>query len=177
LVCGVEQERLLEALLTLATSDRGLDRREPLDLSTLAEHVLQSDRPEINNLSLRVQSALRPAPTSGDPALVERLIANLVDNAASHNVQAGRIDVSTDSNGDGAVLTVANTGPSIPSDQVDRLFEPFQRLHAGRSADSNGHFGLGLAIVRAIATAHGATLDARSLSDGGLSVSVRFPRP
>jgi signal transduction histidine kinase len=177
LVCGVEQERLLEALLTLATSDRGLDRREPLELSTITEHVLQSDRPEIKRLSLRLQSALHPAPTSGDPALVERLIANLVDNAASHNVQAGRIDVSTESNGDGAVLTVANTGPSIPSDQVDRLFEPFQRLHAGRSADSNGHFGLGLAIVRAIATAHGATLDARSLSDGGLSVSVRFPRP
>ncbi len=177
LVCGAEQEHLLEALLTLAGSDRSLDHREPLDLSTVAEHVMQADRPEIERLSLQVQSALQEAPTSGDPALVQRLIANLVDNAASHNVQGGRIEVRTESDGGAAVLTVANTGPLIPIGEVDRLFEPFQRLHAGRSADSNGHFGLGLSIVRAIATAHGAALDARPLAGGGLSVTVSFPRP
>jgi signal transduction histidine kinase len=177
LVCGAEQEHLLEALLTLAGSDRSLDHREPLDLSTVAEHVMQADRPEIERLSLQVQSALQEAPTSGDPALVQRLIANLVDNAASHNVQGGRIEVRTESDGGAAVLTVANTGPLIPIGEVDRLFEPFQRLHAGRSADSNGHFGLGLSIVRAIATAHSAALDARPLAGGGLSVTVSFPRP
>jgi signal transduction histidine kinase len=66
-----------------------------------------------------------------------------------------------------------NTGPVIPPDQVDRLFQPFHRL---RSRTSHGH-GLGLSIVHAIATAHGATVTAQALPQGGLAINVTFPPP
>jgi signal transduction histidine kinase len=174
LVCGAEHERLLEALLTLASSDGGLERREPLDLSSLAERALEAGRSEIERGRLEVETSLAPAPTAGDPALVERLVANLVDNATSHNTPGGRLEVRTAADGGDALLTVANTGPQIPAEEIDRLFEPFQRLWTGRAADDDGHFGLGLSIVRAIAIAHDATLTARPRSGGGLVVAVRF---
>jgi signal transduction histidine kinase len=75
-----------------------------------------------------------------------------------------------------AVLSVTNTGLLIPPAEVDRLFQPFQRLSGRRANYKNGH-GLGLSIVRAIATAHGATITAHPASGGGLSVTVSFPQP
>jgi signal transduction histidine kinase len=73
--------------------------------------------------------------------------------------------------------TRANTGPVIPPGEVDRLFQPFQRLDARRVHYTNGH-GLGLSIVRAIAAAHGATVTADAPSDGGLTITVTFaPTP
>ena len=176
LTVGAEHERLLEALLTLATSDRGLDCREPLDLSAVTTHVLQSSNGEIDRRSLHLESYLAPAPTTGDPALIERLVANLVDNAASHNVPDGWVRVRTETDGGHALVEVANTGPLVAATEIDRLFEPFQRLDGKRSLDSNGHFGLGLSIVRAIANAHDATLHAQPRPDGGLAITVLFPQ-
>jgi signal transduction histidine kinase len=174
LACGAEHERLLEALLTLASTDSGLEHREPLDLSTLTEHALQSARHEISRHSLQLETSLSPAPATGDPALVGRLLANLIDNAASHNVPGGRIDVRTETDGTDAALTISNTGPPVPPDQIGRLFEPFQRLHGRTSTGGDGHFGLGLSIVRAIALAHDAAVTARPRPGGGLTVTVRF---
>jgi signal transduction histidine kinase len=72
------------------------------------------------------------------------------------------------------VLVVANSGPVIPPGEIGRLLQPFQRLATTRSSDGDGH-GLGLAIVRAIAAAHGAALTARARPGGGLHVQVSFP--
>jgi signal transduction histidine kinase len=175
LACSAEHERLLEALLTLASSDGGLDHRETLDLSTVTERALQSERPRIDRHDLHVEASLAPAPTTGDPALIERLAVNLIDNAASHNIAGGRIEIRTEiDDGGGAVLAVANTGPAIRAAEVERLFEPFQRLHGRTSPNGDGHFGLGLSIVRAIAHAHDATLTAHPPPEGGLDVRVRF---
>jgi signal transduction histidine kinase len=171
------QERLLEALLTLASSEGELERREPLDLSVLAKHELQTPRPTIEARSLDVESSLAPAVTSGDAALLERLIANLIDNAAQHNIPGGRIEVETGTNAAHAFVTVANSGPVIQPGEVDRLFEPFQRGDADRPDDKDGHHGLGLSIVRAIATTHDATLTAQAPPEGGLVVTVAFPKP
>ena len=170
-----EQERLLEALLTLASSERGLDHREPVDLRTLAERALQTPRSNAERLRLRIDTALAPAPASGDPELLQRLVANLIDNAAAYNVAGGLIEVKTGVEDRLALLTVANTGPHVPPDQLDRLLEPFQRLDQERAADTNGHHGLGLSIVRAIANAHDATLTARARPEGGLAVTVGLP--
>ncbi len=175
LASGAEQERLLEALLTLAASERGLERRQPVDLAPLAEQAVRAARARIERSSLVVRRRLAPAPAAGDPALIQRLIVNLVDNAVAHNVPEGEVTIATASDGADALVTVANTGPLIADDQIGRLFEPFQRLGGERASGGDGHAGLGLSIVRAIATAHGATVAARARPGGGLSLTVRFP--
>jgi signal transduction histidine kinase len=170
-----EHERMLEALLTLASSERGLERREAIDLPVLVEDALHRARAAIAAKGLELDTSLEgPAMITGDHALIERLIANLIDNAVEHNVPHGRITVRTwlDTQGNPA-LTVSNTGPLIPDDDVERLFEPFQRLDRTRG-NQNGHHGLGLSIVRAIASAHDADLVAAPRPDGGLTVTVDF---
>jgi signal transduction histidine kinase len=164
LALGRTQERLIDALLTLAASERGVEQREPFDLAAIADSLAPPG----------AELALAPAPATGDPRLVEILVTNLVDNAVRHNVPDGRIWVTTSVLDGRSCLTVANTGPVVPPEEVGRLFEPFQRLGPQRIA--GGH-GLGLAIVRAIATAHGADVTAVPRADGGLTVRVWFPVP
>jgi signal transduction histidine kinase len=174
---GREHERLLEALLTLASSERGLDDREPVDLAAVVESQLLTPDPAIERLSLQVETALAPARVSGDPALLERLVANLLDNAAHHNIPDGRIEVETGTHAGRAFFSIVNGGSAIPAGEVDRLFEPFQRLGSDRTSDGDGHLGLGLSIVRAIASAHDATLTVRARAEGGLAVTIEFPEP
>ncbi len=169
------QETLIDALLTLASSERGLDRRERVELSVVAGTILH-DRRESDRLGLEVDASLEAAPVDGDPGLLESLVANLVDNALRHNVDGGCVRVSTGSDDGDAVLTVSNTGPVVELGEVDRLFQPFQRLDPRRAHYQQGH-GLGLSIVRAVAAAHHATVAARPLPEGGLSVAVTFPPP
>jgi signal transduction histidine kinase len=171
LVVGEQQERLIEALLTLSRSQRGLERREPIDLAAVAAEALKTA--PMTDHGIVIETSLEPAPTRGDPRLVERLVANLVANALHHNVRDGRLVLTTKSDAGRAVVTVANTGPLIPANRVERLFQPFQRLGADRT-DGNG-VGLGLSIVAAIAAAHGATLIARPEPQGGLYIEVDFP--
>lgn len=166
------QARLLESLLTLAGSHRGLVDREELDLALLAEWALRLARPETERRGLRVAAAVAPAPLLGDPALVQRLVSCLVDNAVGHNRPGGRVEVATAVRDGHAVVSVANTGARVAPEQVNRLFEPFQG--PGRTAD-DGRPGLGLAIVHAIALAHGAVITAGARPDGGLAVEVAFP--
>jgi signal transduction histidine kinase len=173
LATGDEQERLIEALLTLARSQRGLDRREPLDLAVVTGDALAVSGPEAESRGVQVNAALGPAPVTGDPRLAERLAANLVDNAVRHNVAGGWVEVVTGARSGRAVLSVANTGPAIPPEQVETLFQPFGRLDASRL--SREGLGLGLSIVTAIADAHNADLRARPLPGGGLEVEIHFP--
>lgn len=173
LAAQVDQERLLEALLTLASSERGLERVERVELPALAEAELQQVRPTLHRRGLGLESRLDPAATAGDAALIRRLIANLIDNAIDHNVEGGRVEIRTETLGDRAVLIVSNTGPTIPAQETERLFEPFQRLNGRRTADDR-HHGLGLSIVRAIAVAHNAEVTATPRPGGGLVVTVLF---
>jgi K+-sensing histidine kinase KdpD len=135
--------------------------------------VLSALEPRIAELDLEAHATLDPATADGDPRLLERLISNLIDNAIRHNTPNGRLQIITRTHDRHAVLSITNTGPTIPPDELDRLFEPFQRL-AGRAGHRNGH-GLGLAIVRAIAAAHHATLHASPAPGGGLAIEVAFP--
>jgi signal transduction histidine kinase len=170
---GAQQERLIGSLLTLATSERGLEEREPFALDEVVAQVVASRHESAEQRGVRVDTTIIEVHALGDVRLVESLVTNLVDNALHHNVAEGRVEVSTASVAGGATLAVRNTGPVIPPMDVDRLFEPFQRLGNER-VGADGH-GLGLAIVRAIADAHGATLTARARPEGGLDVEVRFP--
>jgi signal transduction histidine kinase len=175
LAANAEQEHLIEALLTLASSESGLDHLEPIDLPGLAREVLLARRPEARQAGLHVQAVTEPAALDGDPLLIERLVANLIDNAVRHNLPGGRVEIATETSHGRAVLSVTNTGPVIPPAEVGRLFQPFQRLSARRTRCENGH-GLGLSIVAAIATAHGATVTAHAPPSGGLAIDVAFPR-
>jgi signal transduction histidine kinase len=175
LTANSAQVRLIEALLALASSEAGLGHRERIDLQAICRNILARPGPGAGPAGLRIKTALGSAALDGDARLIERLVANLVDNAAGHNVAGGHVRVATADTGGTAVLSVANTGPLIPASEVDRLFQPFQRLDPGRS-HHNGH-GLGLSIVNAIATAHGATVTARPRPEGGLSIQVTFPPP
>jgi signal transduction histidine kinase len=181
LVTGEQQERLIEALLTLARSQRGLDRREPVDLADVTGDALAADEPEARSRGLRVRATLGRAPALGDLRLTERLAANLVDNAVRHNNPGGRVEVTTGTRSGRGFLSVANTGPVIPAEQVEELFRPFGRLEATRltrdARDGRDGLGLGLSIVTAIAAAHDADLRARPRPGGGLEVEVEFPRP
>jgi signal transduction histidine kinase len=174
LALGEQQEQLIDALLTLASSERGIEQPERFDLGGLAGPVIQARGEEARRRRIELTAILDPAPTAGDPSLAESLISNLVDNALRHNVAGGQVEIRTAQAAGWATVSVRNTGPVIPPGQVDRLFQPFQRLGAGRTGQSTGH-GLGLAIVAAIAQAHRATLTARPRPAGGLDIAVSFP--
>ena len=174
LVLGDQQERLIEALLTLATSEGGIEQWEPFDLAAVAWHVVTIRREEAERRGVQVETRLAEAPATGDPRLAESLVANLVDNAIRHNSSDGRAEVSTAAAGGQATIRVRNTGAVIPPEQLGRLFQPFGRAGGERIRHTGGH-GLGLAIVQAIARAHGATLTPRAQPEGGLDVEVTFP--
>jgi len=173
LASNAEQESVIEALLALASSQRGLERREPVDLAAVTDEVLLAARPEAVRQSLAVDAVLRPASLLGDKVLVERLVANLVGNALRHNVAEGKLVISTAARDGRAILAVTNTGPAVPPETVARLFQPFFRLD-GRHVRHDGDHGLGLSIVDAIATAHGAEVTAQAGLGGGLSIEVSF---
>ena len=173
LASNAEQERLIDALLTLASSETEPAEHEPVDLAAITGAAMAVSRPEISRLHLNVKTAIQPATLDGDPLLVQQLVTNLIDNAVRHNIPDGDVQVATGTNPAGTVLSVTSSGPVIPPAEVERLFQPFQRL--GPRPSRRGH-GLGLSIVRAIASAHAATITAAPRPGGGLAIEVVFPR-
>jgi signal transduction histidine kinase len=174
LTSGAHQEQLIDALLTLASSERGLDSQKTFDLAEITQRTLTQDALDrARRLGLRVHTKISRTPTVGDPQLVQRLVSNLLDNAIHHNHDGGQITVTTGRRAGRSFLSVTNTGRVIPEAEIGRLLEPFQQLGRQRTGHRDGH-GLGLAIVSAIATAHHADLIVRSLPDGGLDIEVLF---
>lgn len=168
---GQEQERLIDALLTLARSQRGLERREFVDLTAIVRERLPDSGP-------RVEARLDPAPVLGDPQLIERLVVNLTDNAVRHNLSEGEgswVSVWTGVDATGRPgLRIENSGPVIPADQAAGLFQPFRRLGPERVRKRDGQ-GLGMSIVAAVVAAHGGRVLARTRPQGGLTVEVSLP--
>jgi signal transduction histidine kinase len=167
-------EQMIDALLALTRGQAGLECHERLDLAVLASKALHAREPEAADRDLDVRATLATAPTVGDPRLLERLIANLLDNAIRHNIPAGHVEITTGTRDQDAVMSITNTGPAVPPEEIQRLFQPFQRLGGARTQHTGGH-GLGLSIVQAIATAHQAELITRARPQGGLTIEVSFP--
>jgi signal transduction histidine kinase len=162
-------ERLIEALLVLARNDQPRAATEPLDLATITEDALERRAPDDTTITV----TLDEAPVSGDATLLERLVANLLDNAQRYNVPCGTIAISTSSDrAAAAVLRVVNTGPVIPADSVERLFLPFTRLDDRTRHDGSG---LGLTLVSSIAAMHQGTVEATAVPTGGLDITVSLP--
>jgi signal transduction histidine kinase len=162
-------ERLIEALLVLARTDQARTLTEPLDLAAVAEDALEGRTAD----GVMTTTTLDEAPVTGDGVLLERLVANLLDNADRYNIAGGTVAVSTGTDDGASLVRVANTGPVVPPDQVDRLFMPFARLDDRTRHDG---FGLGLALVSSIAALHDGTVHATAEPAGGLDITVRLPR-
>ncbi|HET9848505.1 MAG TPA: ATP-binding protein [Candidatus Dormibacteraeota bacterium] len=162
-----ESEHLVMSLLALAKSERGLEHRTPVDLAAIAQEFNGGD-------GLRIEESLDSAVVPGDRALLRRMIGNLVDNATRYNIRDGWIKVATGLDDGQAFVRVSNSGRIIPDHAVETLFQPFRRLDGDRLSNGSGA-GLGLSIVRAIATAHGGTAEAKPLEEGGLEVSIILP--
>ena len=168
-------DALLESLLLLARSQRGMLARDPVDLAIIARAALSALNDEATDAGVLVRgNDLRSAPVTGDRRLLERLCENLVENGVRYNVRGGWVDVHTarPERGGGALLTVSNTGPKIAPEALARLLEPFER--GARHGDRRGA-GLGLSIVRSVAEAHGGVVTLEARDEGGLTVTVRLP--
>ncbi|MEU5318383.1 ATP-binding protein [Streptomyces sp. NPDC021056] len=174
---GEEQERMIDALLTLARSQRGLERQEFVDLAAIVRERLPAAQAEAGAV-VRVEARLEPAAVLGDPQLIERLVANLTDNAVQHNLAEGEgswVSVWTGVDAMGRPgLRIENSGPVIPADQAAGLFQPFRRLGPERVRRRDG-LGLGMSIVAAVVAAHGGRVRATTRPQGGLAVEVGLP--
>jgi signal transduction histidine kinase len=170
LAASEQQERLIEALLTLARSQRGLESRAPVDLREITAEVVQA----VPANGLRVDTELGDASTVGDQAMVERLVANLVENAVRHNQPDGWIKAWTGERDGLPTVEVVNAGPQVERAHLDELVKPFYRGEESRNGHGAG-LGLGLSIVQAIAEAHDAVLRTEARLEGGLRVTVAFP--
>ncbi|MEU8269765.1 HAMP domain-containing sensor histidine kinase [Sphaerisporangium sp. NPDC049002] len=172
---NARNEHLIEGLLLLARSERELAVRKPVDLRDVGQAVVEQHASFAEETKVIVHTDLRTAPTMGDPVLVERLVANLVENAIKHNLpESGEVWLRTGMVDGTPVVQVANTGPHVPAYEVDDLFEPFRRLNSDRVESARGA-GLGLSIVRAVVRAHQGTVKAVPREGGGLVMTVRLP--
>ncbi|MGB3441706.1 MAG: ATP-binding protein [Actinophytocola sp.] len=164
-------ERLIDGLLVLARSDRGLTSRQPVRLDHVVAAVLDGASTLSDEQGVTVASRLGPRFVAGDPVLLERLVTNLVHNGIHYNEPGGSVLVEV---GEWPALVVTNTGPHVPPAAVAGLFEPFRRLDADRTAHRAGA-GLGLSIARSVVHAHDGEVSAVPNPGGGLRVSVNLP--
>ena len=167
-----QAEHTIDALLVLANSDQGLTSREYVDLSTAAEDAMDNVAHSVSEHHLDVEVDLLQAEVTGDRVLLERMVANVIDNAVLHNTDGGWIRLRTGAGKGRAFLDIANSGSFVPEMRIPSLFEPFQRGE-DRASGRKGA-GLGLSIVRSVVQAHNASVDATSLPEGGLRVRIEL---
>jgi signal transduction histidine kinase len=171
LTVNERNEQLIEGLLVLAESDRGLPGTEPVRLDVLVGEVLDRFAEQADKHDVTIRRGLIERTVPGDPVLLERLVSNLVHNAIKYNEPGGVVDVVVAGT---PALAVQNTGQQVPAETVPALFEPFRRLTSERTYQRDGA-GLGLSIVRSVAAAHGGSVSAEPGVSGGLRVTVDLP--
>jgi signal transduction histidine kinase len=173
---NARHEQLIDGLLILADSEKQLSTVYPVNLADIVNHVAAQLSAEASAADVELIRGPGDAQVHGDALLLERLVHNLVENGIRHNAGDGPrwVQVLSKTTGDHVELVVTNTGPEIPPYEVESLFKPFYRLGAERLVSTKGA-GLGLSIVRSVATAHGGTVKAIPREGGGLQVTVTLP--
>jgi signal transduction histidine kinase len=166
-------EALIDSLLALARSDSTMHERREVDLAELTGDVVGERVGVASMAGVEIDLTLGSATVEGDRWLLERLIANLVDNGINHNEPDGWVRVSVDGSGGSSRLVVSNSGDVLSTADVDEITKPFRRLdHEGAQPEG---FGLGMTIVQAVAEAHNGSVDIDPRHDGGLDVIVTLP--
>ena len=165
-------EALLDSLLALARSESTMGERTVVDVAELAGDVVSDRIDRADAAGVRLELELGDSvDVEGDRWLLERLVANLVDNGVTHNVVGGWLSVTVERRGDRAVVRTSNTGDHLTPEQVRAILEPFQRVSDGRRPG----YGLGMTIVCSVAKAHGGNVDLFPRPEGGLDVEVSLP--
>lgn len=176
---NARHERLIDGLLTLAVAEQSPASVAEVDLADLAGTVVDHAGSEAADRSVRIDLDTAAAPVQGDALLLERLLQNLVDNAVRHNEAGGFVRVAVAAvpgpEGEVAEVVVENSGPLVPAEEVDALTEPFRQFTGADRRRGLGGVGLGLSIVRAVATAHEGSLELAARPEGGLRATVRLP--
>jgi signal transduction histidine kinase len=171
LVVNERNERLIEGLLALAESDRGVVGGAPVRLDLLVTDAIGNYTELAEKRGITFRRGLMERTVVGDRVLLERMVSNLIHNAIKYNEGGGWVEVVVAGS---PALSVHNSGEHVPAESIWSLFDPFRRLSTDRTNHRDGA-GLGLSIVRSIATAHDGYVTAEPGSNGGLRVSVLLP--
>lgn len=173
---GQRMKSLVDDLLTLARANAGrLElRRDEVDLAKLAEEAIQMFQPLAAQRSVSLVTTGAGSVCRGDASRLSQVVANLLVNAIQYNHPGGRVELNAEQVGNRAILTVSDTGPGIPENELPHLFDPFYRVDLARSRESGGS-GLGLAICKRIIEAHGGEISVRSQPQRGSTFEVRLP--
>ncbi len=171
---NARMERLIGSLLTLASSEAGVVRRRPTDLASAARAAVAAEPALRAYGPLTLHADIEPAPVLGDPVLLDQVASNLIQNAVRYNIDGGVVEVRTGLLGERAIIEVGNSGAFVSEAEAATLGEPFQRLETSR-ARTTGGYGLGLAVVRSVAQAHGGDISILPRPAGGLDVRVTLP--
>ncbi|NIJ08085.1 signal transduction histidine kinase [Sphingomonas vulcanisoli] len=165
----VEQMRaMLAATIGFVRNTEGERMRVPVDLTALVMALIEQDRDLGRDVSL---ASSAPAIVLGDPLSLERLLQNLIDNGIAY---AASVEASVRREEGVAVVTIADRGPGMPAELLERAFQPFVRGDPSRNRATGG-IGLGLTIARTIAENHGGTVTLANRAGGGLDAVLRLP--
>ena len=166
---------LIESLLDLAQIQSAAhSERETCDLATLASETVDSLKMMAHAQDIDLQAAFEKAPCKGSASQLTQIVANLLSNAIQHNQRAGRVRIETAQENGRAVLRVENTGAGIPAKDLPHVFDRFYRTDTSRNRKTGG-VGLGLAICKAIADAHGAELSVENTEGERTVFTLRMP--
>jgi len=180
----LEAERLNEligGLLTIARLDSGNDARQKsaILLGEMIEGIAADADFEAQSRNCRVDSAIKEdCMLMGVPTLLHSAIENVVRNAARYTREGSSVQITLERGQDGggaeAVIRIADSGPGVPEEELDKLFRPFYRIDDARGRRTGG-VGLGLAITERAVRLHGGTVKASNRPEGGLQVEIRLP--
>jgi two-component system OmpR family sensor kinase len=175
-----ELERMVADVLTAARLDRAAGdlplRREPVDLRALLAEVASGFRELRPGRELQVHAEGLPGAIEADPALLRRAVDNLLDNAAKYSEEAAPLGLSARPDGRSIAIEVRDQGIGIDGADLPNLFTPFFRTDRSRARGTGG-VGLGLALVKRIAEAHGGSVEVESVPDQGSIFRLLLPAP
>jgi signal transduction histidine kinase len=172
---------LIAELLTIARLEgsEGSMPRFPVQLEPLIQEIARDGEFEAQNRICHVElSVVHDCVVIGNPALLHSAIENVVRNAVRYTGQGTEVEIRLEeaqgSFGSEAVITVTDSGPGVPEDALDKIFQPFYRIDDARGRQTGG-VGLGLAITERAVRLHGGTVKAANRPQGGLMVEIRLP--